>query len=501
MKQAMAARLQQIPNSYWVGLIFVLGWFLRSFNLHQTMPFTYDQGRDLQVLAELAAGDLKFLGPTTGIAGFFLGPLIYYVLLPGFWLSGGHPVGVGLWSALLVSLVIPAAYLCLKEVVSQRWAILGAGLFAISSGGLIDGRVIWNPSLTAVTLVTSLWLLFASRTNHKLLILSWGVLGLSLQTEIAYAFFLLPVWTIWSVWHSPFKTMISKHAVSHYSWLVLLLAGLAFASTLIPQALFELKNDGLMTRSLIRESQDVSKKVSWEYVLTTRPPLMLQAVSSVTWGDHSLTAIGWLLLICAIVALLLTARFEATTWVLLGYLIFPVAGMMLFRGNQGAFFDYYLRPHYAPILLVLTVGFTKLNRWWLSTCLVVFLIIGAVKPISLVFDPSPLQYTISQEQAALKWVYQRDQQPVGLDIFVPNLLPTQYQYLHAWFAQHDTYPSQPITIRESDNPYYLLIEPPIDTGSQFAFDEWYARSTTQANCEPVTKFGLIVIEECVKNPK
>ena len=48
--------------------------------LGETSGFTYDQGRDLIEAAKIAGGNLTFIGPTTGAAGLFHGPLWYWIL-------------------------------------------------------------------------------------------------------------------------------------------------------------------------------------------------------------------------------------------------------------------------------------------------------------------------------------------------------------------------------------------------------------------------------------
>ena len=90
-----------------VILVMLVAIFLRFYNLTQHMSFSYDQGRDFLVLQDMVEGDLKLVGPTTGIDGFHIGPFFYYILLPGFVLSGGSPYGVAIWQALLITASLP----------------------------------------------------------------------------------------------------------------------------------------------------------------------------------------------------------------------------------------------------------------------------------------------------------------------------------------------------------------------------------------------------------
>src|SRR3989344_320541 len=113
-------------------LLLALG--LRWYKLGELMPFTYDQGRDLLKLREISHGNLTLIGPTTGLAGIFLGPLIYYFLLPGFILYDGSPMGVGYWMAFWTTLTLPVSYLILKPLVGKWWAWLGYLALVASPG-------------------------------------------------------------------------------------------------------------------------------------------------------------------------------------------------------------------------------------------------------------------------------------------------------------------------------------------------------------------------------
>lgn len=65
-------------------------WPLVSNNFY----FTVDQGRDAVYVREILGSHRVFLqGPETTVRGIFAGPLWYYFLAIGYWLTGGHPAG------------------------------------------------------------------------------------------------------------------------------------------------------------------------------------------------------------------------------------------------------------------------------------------------------------------------------------------------------------------------------------------------------------------------
>lgn len=487
-----------------IGLT-LIGLWLRLYNLGETMSFTYDQGRDLLVLAEMAGGNLRLIGPTTGIGGLFLGPLLYYFLLPGFILTHGSPIGVAIWNAFLITLSLPLFYVVLRPLVGKKLALVGLGLLMITPGALEQARLIWNPSLTVPTLLISYAALFASKQKPWLLGLSLFAFGLSLQTELAYTVFLSLLYGVWILAYGPWSKK------RYYSWPVLLVAAGAFGLTLLPQVLFEVKNQFLMTRSLMTEFSDHSRSVSFQTVLLSRPGLMFVELRRQLFADAA--GSNWLLVLVTGIALSLAAVINKTAeerwW--LATLVVPLLGMMLFRGNHGAFFGYYISAHYVPILAVVILA---VHRWPLTGKLAGFKVpwrwigVGVVTTalswglftyLPLVLQPQHLGYTIQHEIKALEYVYA--QQPTNIyafDLFVPNLLPVQYTYLHQWLlTQRGQEPQAPL-ILESDRTYYLISEPAFAGASQISYDEWHERMTRNVTCEVDHQFGIVTVEKCVR---
>src|SRR3990167_4634228 len=66
--------------------------FVRVYRVDQLMWFFFDQGRDALVIWRLwHEGKLFLIGPVTGLAGIFLGPLYYYLIAPFYLMGGGNP--------------------------------------------------------------------------------------------------------------------------------------------------------------------------------------------------------------------------------------------------------------------------------------------------------------------------------------------------------------------------------------------------------------------------
>ena len=255
-------------------LIMGLAIFLRLYNLTYHVQFTFDQGRDFLVLQDMVGGDLKLVGPTTGIDGFHLGPFFYYLLLPAFYLGGGSPHVVALWLALLVTASLPFFYLLLKRVAIERRALWGLFLLVICLRSIQDARLIWNPSLTAPTLIISAWAMVESRFKPKLLVIGLLFYGLCLQTEFAYAIFLAPLYLWWI-----FRLR------SYYSSKLLIVSAAVFLATLAPQLAFEIKHQFIMTRSLLAALTDQTDQTTYWQILRTRPDHIFSVFKQFLYGD------------------------------------------------------------------------------------------------------------------------------------------------------------------------------------------------------------------------
>ena len=73
-------------KKHWpIILIWFLGLFLRCYRQGDLLGFYYDQGRDAAIAADIISfKNFPAIGPTTGIAGLYLGPFWYYLITPGY---------------------------------------------------------------------------------------------------------------------------------------------------------------------------------------------------------------------------------------------------------------------------------------------------------------------------------------------------------------------------------------------------------------------------------
>lgn len=206
-----------------------------------TFGFTHDQGRDLIIAQQIANGHPTLIGPTSGLAGLFHGPIWYYILAFFSKIGGGDP------KAVLIGIVFMflAAEIFLFWTVKKFHGIWPASIlliFMFLSPRLssLNGQL-WSPSMiifSSMIMIAAIVAILNGKSWYWLLGLA---LGVNLQFEIAGGTFLLLVTLIILLLLKPFSIKIR-------SWLILLLS---FMATLLPQAIFELRHGFLMTEKVL----------------------------------------------------------------------------------------------------------------------------------------------------------------------------------------------------------------------------------------------------------
>ena len=139
---------QNPKETIFLGVILLVGAFLRLYRISEYMTFLGDEGRDVIIVRRLLVYlDPILIGPGNSIGNMYLGPLYYYMMAPALFLAGFSPVGPALQIALLgVGTVFFVWY------VSREWfgpiaAGTAALLYAISPTVIVHSRSSWNPNI------------------------------------------------------------------------------------------------------------------------------------------------------------------------------------------------------------------------------------------------------------------------------------------------------------------------------------------------------------------
>lgn len=206
--------------------------------------FTYDQGRDLIAVKEIVVNhNFTLIGPTTGLPGVFYGPWWYYFLSPVFLATGGDPLAMTLFFGVLGTLTVGFIYWLIFKLTKNQFVSLATCAIAVfSQPFLVSSSQIWNPSLVLPLMGLYMLSLYQTLKNPKPL---WFVIlglvsGFILDTQAAFGVMLFAATVIAGL--ALRKKLLLKNYVYFF---------LGFLLVLTPRIIFDLRNDFLITNSVI----------------------------------------------------------------------------------------------------------------------------------------------------------------------------------------------------------------------------------------------------------
>ncbi len=219
-------------------------------------PIGFDQVQIFTNARAILDGDLTLVGPRTGPAQMFTGPLIYYLAVPFAFL----------FSDLVVAVLVPAFIslvtgMCLyflgKKYLHKKIASLLLFIWAVSPFLVSLDRVFWNPNLTLIASILIFLPLVKMRNKNDRLDLLSLFLGSFLSYQAHFSGFLLVGLGLLTVILEKEKNKIYRFGA--------LLFGMGFS--LLPTVIFDLRNNFLNTQgfiSLLTQQSDSKIKILFQ---------------------------------------------------------------------------------------------------------------------------------------------------------------------------------------------------------------------------------------------
>jgi len=158
-----------------IGIIGIAS-FLRVYRLEALTEFLGDQGRTMLTMYDFVErGVVPLVGPTT-LSGHNLGPMFYYLLLPGYLLGRG-PIGVSFWMAILGVITVVVLYETVRLMFGVNSARIVSLLWAVSPYIVTADRTIWEPNMVPLFSVLYIYLLY--RVHKESVWWLWTALGIT----------------------------------------------------------------------------------------------------------------------------------------------------------------------------------------------------------------------------------------------------------------------------------------------------------------------------------
>lgn len=137
-----------------LSILIIVGTFILGLIFRVMFPSNFSVGFDQVQIIENAKniinGNLTLIGPRTGPANMFTGPLIYYISVPVVYFFGDF-FPIVIVPALVSSVTGVSIYWIMKKYRNSKEAIISLLIWSFSPFLITLDRIFWNPNLTLLS--------------------------------------------------------------------------------------------------------------------------------------------------------------------------------------------------------------------------------------------------------------------------------------------------------------------------------------------------------------
>lgn len=483
-------------------LILILGFGLRAQEMiSHNFLFLLDQGRDMMaVKGILYDHHITLIGPSTSLRGVFQGPLWYYLLAFSTGIFGGDPWGGIVLMVAISVLVLLVVYFWTKSLFGEKTAIISLFLFAVSSEAAAAATYTWNPHpmwlLVVIYIFTFYSVIYKSK---KFNILLWPIIGLMFHFQTALAVFILLATGIYCLIFQR-KIFLNKNFI---------IGIFLFLCTFIPQVLFDIRHDFLMSKSALSlftgSEQGLfvgGEKSGYVNLIKNHTSSLYENFRSSFINDGVAKHIPNLLIIVILSAILLIGKRT-------GFFLKKESEFILFIVKLLSIIILLTFAYPFPIRYWFLTGFQSFYLIFLGLLLSRFLTFRLGKVFVIVIFSILTFYSIQRinvlylnppndggaekikgKLSAIDYVYQdAEDKSFGLLVFTPAVYTDAYDYLTFWYGKnkYDYIPH-----KDKKGIFYLLME--TDTSKPWSNRGWLETVIKTGNVlnETTLPTGLII---------
>lgn len=437
-----------------LAFVVIAAFYLRVYKIGDLMGFYYDQGRDALVIWNLwHSGKFFLIGPVTGLSGIFLGPFYYFLIAPLYLIGGGNPLLPMVFLAILSALSLLLIFELGRQIHSRSAGLIAAVVAGFSYYIIYYSRWLSNPNpmlLLSMIFFYSLWKII-SGGRRRWWPVSAFVVGVSLHFESASAFFYLFIYSLFILWFlirylKGLKGGLIGSKFWHFVKLnsrLIIVSCICLLVTFIPQIIFNFRHDNLLMDNFLKlftEEKAFSKPLTVS-VLETRIAYFWSAFMGkifIGWNKQA-----YIFAALSLASLILGKKHLAkgTLPLFSIFLITPMLGYILFQGNFGNIYDYYLIGYFLPFILLFSIGLaefstTLLGKLLLLLFFVYFFRVNMIPIRAMIKNPmdGPTDIKLGSQIRAVDWVFENaaGRGVYNVDVYVPPVIPYAYDYLFLW---------------------------------------------------------------------
>ena len=480
-----------------LGIILILAFAVRVYNIDRLLGFYYDQGRDALVIWDLwHKGKLFLIGPTTGLAGIFRGPYYYYLIAPFYLMGKGNPLFPSVFLIFTSVIAVAFIYYLGAKIQSRATGIIAAILASFSFNIVMASRWLSNPTPMLLFSMILIWAMLKVSEGKK-----WGwpvialISGLSLFSfGSAGELFYFPAILI-------FLMLQWKNRPDKKN---LILSIALFVLTFLPLILFDLKHNGILRTNMVNTfvgeksftlpsgSLFESRNKSYYDIFTTK--------LFHSRGKEEITALWGLAL--SFVLFLPGLLKNKKTKIILILLISPLVGLYFYQGNYTVLYDYYVTGYYLIFILLAAVVLGKIWSHKLGMLLVAYFMYLFIANNYDVLryklndkSNSPGSIALVNQLESVDWIFDNARGEVfNVDVYVPPVIPYSYDYLFLWQGTKRCEENLcGLTTKENVKRVYTLYEKDFDHPERL--QAWMDRQGGVGKVVEENSFGGIVVQK------
>ncbi|KKP87003.1 MAG: hypothetical protein UR89_C0009G0024 [Candidatus Roizmanbacteria bacterium GW2011_GWA2_35_8] len=420
-------------------IIFLIFIYLRVTPIiNQTVPYTYDQGRDFLKVEEMIRDkNLVFIGPTTGIMGVFHGAWWYYLLSVFYLIFNGWPSGfyIGLFIISTLSILIFTYF------IYKRFGFLSSLIFfTVSSSSIFAIRLAFfasNNIIAPLFILLYIYSLYEYLLSKKIffLFLIGLALGFIFEFEVAFGIFFITSFVISTVVEGSFRKIYKNFKNIFY-------LSVGVFIPIIPRLLFEIKNNLIQTKAFANFVRDPTSTnpVTYLGAFIDRSKMFINYFFELFVGNSTFLAI---LTLFMVIIFFLNKKIETykKNRGVISFLTIQLIGMFFLStlNKNNFFWSYYLDGiQFIFIFLVLLIINLNNDKKYLvfKNILVVSIIIFTLFSFRTELSKKPIpSLGLRADIDTVKYLINSNKEQFCLRVYTPPIFPYTYQYLFSYFSK------------------------------------------------------------------
>lgn len=425
-----------------LGLILIVGLFLRLYKLPDRMIFDWDQERDANAVKTILIEHKPLLiGPRImNDSGFMLGPYFFYLLAPFYLLANFQPYAIVAFVGLYFLIFIILSFYTVKKFTNDRTALIFCATWALLPSAINMDTISWNPLL--VPLFVVLFLLYLNRepsVRQRYWFIFGLIMGLAINIHVQ-----LTILALWFVLYfiNPKELKISLKFFP--------ITIIGFLSSFIPLLIFDLRHNWLNLGLILNfiNSTNVQKDI-FSFI-----PVWNNFVNGILGLNFTfLPIVLWL--IVGIIFVSFSKNNKIIKSISVIWFVWPIIFVIYGKRPSEYYFNFTL-----PLMIVaFSILLSKISKK-IIVHFIIFLLIASYSIKNRIKNPQQTPFSLANKIAVAKFIKSKvTDQKFNLSYSVPSGYNTGYGYL--------LYSVDAIPTNNPSDPLIQIVIPPTSTNIVF----------------------------------